>query len=483
MNKKLIKTISSIVCGLGILTSIPFVTSCNSQKKQGLTVMYDNSLTGNFYQLSFEAGNTADDKAVGRYTHLFSVKDNQQNPIKIKNLKWIFFDASTGKKINWLSMENDSSDEYSGRLVCNASDLPVTMDKKTRRQIRIEVQNSSYYGRLNNPLSFSFTQPEPASILVTTDLTKVEIDPFSQGQYDGALINAAVSPWQANQSVNWTIRSDAAPAPGWLHIKPFDNAYELSWDVARTADGTQTAKISGEYNYKITATTTATSGNIVSNEVNFSLKVKNGTIIPETYLNVDDTDCYGVREDLTDVQINNLKQDGYTEIEVPDFVTDLQYGAFSSANNPSFLTQKWNFVKKLSFETNSKLTTIGQFALCGHQNGDSQPFNDYDFSNCQKLTTINNSFHDNVIFKLYLPASIKKIDDGAFARTKINEIWFTDIPTFYSYWTTQAFANLIDDEAKHYIYFMNGHPEGYEEFITYLHEKCGLSDKWQAATD
>ena len=186
-------------------------------------------------------------------------------------------------------MENDSSDEYSGRLVCNASDLPVTIDKKTRRQIRIEVQNSSYYGRLNNPISFSFTQPEPASILVTTDLTKVEIDPFSQGQHDATLINAAVSPWQANQSVNWTIISAAPAASSWLHIKPFDNAYELSWDA------TTKAKISGEYNCKITAATTATSGNIVSNEVNFSLKVKNGTIIPETYLNVDDTDCYGVR--------------------------------------------------------------------------------------------------------------------------------------------------------------------------------------------
>lgn len=472
MNKKIIKTITSIACGLGILTSIPFVTSCNSQepKDQGLTVMYGNSLTGNSYQLSFEAGSTTEDKAVGRYDHLFSVKDNNGDPVKIQDLTWRFFDASTGKNVNWLSIKQDSTDEYSGILVCNASDLPVTTSDKTRHSIRIQAQNSTYYGRLNNPLSISLTQPEPTSINISTDIKQVEIDPFSQGQYEESLINAAILPWQASQSLNWTIRTGSQPAPNWLHIKPFNNVYELSWDA------TTVAKTSGEYEVKIYAT----SGSVSSNEVSFSLKVKTDAIIPDSYLDITGTDCYGVKEDLTDEQITSLKNNGYNEIEIPDFVTSIAFGAFTVGR--TFTTEKWSFVKKLSFEKNSKLTSIGQFALDG-QNGNPQPFEVYDFSNCEKLTTIDNCLNNDKISEIYLPASIKSIHNYAFSGTEIQEIWFTDIPTTYTEWTTQAFGNIVDDGQTHYIHFMNGQPEGYQDFINYLHEKCGLSDKWQAATN
>ncbi len=472
MNKKLIKTIASITCGLGIVASIPFITSCNTQepKEQEFTVMYNNSLTGNSYQLSFVAGSATEDQGVGPYTHLFSVIDNNKNPIKINDLTWLFFDASTGKKINWLSIKKDYTDEYSGILVCDATNLPATTSEMTRHSIRIQAQNSSSYGRLNNPLSISLTQPEITSINVSTDIKQIEIDPFSQGQFEQQSIKAVVLPWQASQSVDWTLEFDNQTAPKWLHIKPFNNAYELCWDA------TTEAKTSGEHNVKLTAK----SGSVTSNEISFFLKIKSVNIIPEIYLNINDTRCYGVREDLRDEWITSLKNDGYDEIEIPDFVTSLPYGAFSSAN-PSFITEKWNFVKKLSFEKNSELTSIDKFTLSGEET--PQPFEIYDFSNCTELTTIDNCLNNDVISKLYLPASIKSIDDYAFTQTEISEIWFTDIPTVYTEWTTQAFGNIVDDGQIHYIHFMNGQPEGYQDFINYLHEKCGLSDKWQAATN
>ncbi len=470
MNKKLIKTIASITCGLGIVASIPFITSCNTQepKEQEFTVMYNNSLTGNSYQLSFVAGSATEDQGVGPYTHLFSVIDNNKNPIKINDLTWLFFDASTGKKINWLSIKKDYTDEYSGILVCDATNLPATTSEMTRHSIRIQAQNSSCYGRLNNPLSISLTQPELTSINVSTNIKQIEIDPFSQGQYENLLINAVAIPWQASHSFNWTIRTGNEPAPNWLHINPFNNAYELSWDA------TSVAKTSGEYEVKIHAS----SGTIFSNEVSFLLKVKTGTIIPDSYLDIDGTNCLGVREDLTDAEITSLKNDGYDEIEIPDFVTSIPYGAFLLGR--TFTTEKWNFVKKLSFEKNSELTSIAQFALSGEENN-PQPFEIYDFSNCEKLTTIDNCLKDNVISKLYLPASINSINNLAFTHTKIEEIWFTDIPTSYTEWDTQAFGNIVDDGQIHYIHFMNGQPQGYQEFINCLHEKCGLSDKWQIA--
>lgn len=470
MNKKLIKVITSIACGLGIVSSIPFVTSCNNKKEEGLLVTYNSALTGNFYQLSFKAGETTEDKVIGPYTHLFSVKDNNLKPIKIESLTWSFFDASTGQKINWLSMKrNYSANEYLGRLVCDASDLPVTTSELTRHQIRIEAENSSYYGRLNNCLSISFTQPEPSSINVKTGLKQVEIDPFSQGQFEDSSINANVLPWQASQSVDWELEFDNQTAPSWLHIKPFGDAYELSWDA------TTTAKAPGEHNIKLTAKL----GTITSNEVSFFLKIRSETILPETYLDIfDKTKCNGVRQDLTDEEITELRNKGYNEIEIPDFVTTLPYGAFSFASL-SFTTEKWNFIKKLSFEKNSKLTKIDKFALTSTTS--PEPFEEYDFSNCEKLKTIDNCLADIEISKIYLPASITFIHDNAFLGTKIQEIWFTDIPTAYTEWTTLAFGNIVDDGQIHYIHFMNGHPQGYQDFIDYLHENCGLSDKWQAA--
>lgn len=89
---------------------------------------------------------------------------------------------------------NYSANEYLGTLVCDASDLPVTTSELTRHQIRIQAENSSYYGRLNNCLSITFTEPEPSSINVKTDLKQVEIDPFSQGQFEDSSINANVLP-------------------------------------------------------------------------------------------------------------------------------------------------------------------------------------------------------------------------------------------------------------------------------------------------
>ncbi len=60
MNKKLIKTIVSITCGLGIVTTIPFIaSSCGFSSKEELSISYTNGASKDFGELR---GNESDSR-------------------------------------------------------------------------------------------------------------------------------------------------------------------------------------------------------------------------------------------------------------------------------------------------------------------------------------------------------------------------------------------------------------------------------------
>lgn len=55
MNKKLIKMIASIACGLGVATSIPFaVASCGSSSKEELLISYEDGKNKDFGNVDYE---------------------------------------------------------------------------------------------------------------------------------------------------------------------------------------------------------------------------------------------------------------------------------------------------------------------------------------------------------------------------------------------------------------------------------------------
>lgn len=78
MNKKLIKIITSIACGLGVATSIPFIaSSCgSSSKEEELTISYTDGASKVFEELS---GNESDSRnkrsSVGTINADFSFAD------------------------------------------------------------------------------------------------------------------------------------------------------------------------------------------------------------------------------------------------------------------------------------------------------------------------------------------------------------------------------------------------------------------------
>lgn len=53
MNKKLIKTIASITCGLGITATIPFIaSSCGSSSKEELSISYTDEASKDLGRVS-----------------------------------------------------------------------------------------------------------------------------------------------------------------------------------------------------------------------------------------------------------------------------------------------------------------------------------------------------------------------------------------------------------------------------------------------
>lgn len=109
MNKKFIKTLASIACGLGIVSSIPFVsTSCNSKKT---AIVFDNNNDDNQFYISAVAGVEG---VFARDNIYVPTRDFyvywEGNLISGRDIEWHFTDTKDEKEIGFFGMGYDIED-------------------------------------------------------------------------------------------------------------------------------------------------------------------------------------------------------------------------------------------------------------------------------------------------------------------------------------------------------------------------------------
>lgn len=422
--KKALKIITSITCGLGIISTIPFVsTSCakNEEIPQKLQVVYDHINYKGDYKIDGFSGDQygidlPEDQLTG--TNLISVclydkLTDETAKIDINDVKFDVIDLNSKTKLDWIWVKPISVDSSKARIYWDSTNI-----NEGTYEFYIEAKYQNFEAKIDNNFQLNLASP---------DSSKIRISFNSDNNYNTTVAGGSTltdkislnSKSLKSPDIKWNIEEIIGPNALNANEQIFSDwiSIDKSGQITIQPSSAKKQKIANNnYCFRISAwdgsDLTSTSNYIY---LQVSVDWKNN-FVSKCYLDYSSTTLNGFKQWYLD----NVSLFSYNTLCIPTDVTAIADSAF---NGPLKMPDNINSLFFFDDGTNeTREITI------------------------DKLAFAHNPYLNNV----QIPKYVKEIGDRAFAQTNLKKIDLDNTNPYFSY--SSKLVSAVEKNNCHAIY-------------------------------